>query len=812
MDSILRDLRYSLRSLARNPGFTAIVIAVLALGIGANTAIFTVIDSVLLRPLPFHDPGRLVKIWGRFTGIGIPGDRNWISPPEFKDFERLNRSFSEIAAMSGASFNLSAGARPERVDGAAVSTSLFPMLGVKPELGRLFTSDEETQGRDRVALVSHALWQRRFGGDPALIGRTVRVNGVPFQIVGVLPAWFNYPPDVEIWGPLAFGKDDLSPNARGGHGLEVLARVKPELSLEQARADAAAMTRGIIEENPGYDYKKANFAVLLAPLLDEVVGDVRKPLWILMAAVCAVLLIACANVAGLLLARANTREREIAIRVALGAGQGVLIRQLLMESLLLGGLSGAAGLALAWWGLKVLKAMAESSFPRVATASLDTTSIAFAIALSLVTAVVFGLVPALQAARSVTHEALKDGGRGSSGSARSQRLRRTLVTAEVAVSLMLLVGAGLLVRSFLSLKRTDPGFRPDDVLTMRFALPDETHGKPEMQRAFYRELLDRVTKLPGVESAGGVSGLPLSGSSSSGTTTIDTNAVPPDQRSPESDWRVVLPGYFESMGIKLQRGRAFDARDNETAARVAVVDESLADKYWPGEDPIGKRLKQGDTGSPDPWLTVVGVVSHVRYRTLEAASRTTLYRPHAQDTREAMSLTIRTTLDPSVMANAVQRTASALDPDQPMYKVRTMNQLLAESIARRRLAMSLLVVFAACALLLAAIGLYGVMSYAVTQRTHEIGIRVALGASRAQVVRMILGQSLAITGAGILIGLLGAAGVARAVSNMLFGVQPGDPLTFAAVAVCLALVGLTASYIPARRASAVDPAISLRNE
>jgi predicted permease len=779
MDSVLRDLRYSLRSLARSPGFTAVVIAVLALGIGANTAIFTVIDSVLLRPLPFHDPGRLVKIWGRFTGIGIPDDRNWISAPEFKDFERLNRSFSHIAAMYGASFNLSAGAKPERVDGAAVSSSLFPMLGVKPEFGRLFTREEETAGRDRVALVSHGLWQRRFGSDPGLVGRIVRVNGVPFQVVGVLPAWFSYPPQVEIWGPLSFSAADLSPGSRGSHSLEVLARVKPELSMDQAGTDAAAMTRGIIEENPSYEYKRANFAVLLAPLLDEVVGDVRKPLWILMGAVCAVLLIACANVAGLLLARANAREREIAIRVALGAGRGILIRQLLMESLVLGGVSGGAGLALAWWGLRILKAMAESSFPRVATASLDAAALAFAVALSLVTALVFGLVPAWQAARSVTHEALKEGGRGSSGSARSQRLRRTLVTAEMAVSLMLLVGAGLLIRSFLQLQRIDPEFRPDNVITMRFALPDETHGKPEMQRAFYRELLDRVTRLPGVESAGGVSGLPLSGSSSSGTTTVDTNAVPPDQRSPESDWRVVLPGYFESMGINLIRGRTFDARDNETAARVAIVDESLASKYWPGEDPVGKRLKQGDLDSPDPWLTVVGVVSHVRYRTLEAPSRTTLYRPHAQDNREAMSLTIRTTLGPAAMASAVQRVVSALDPDQPMYKVRTMNQLMAESIARRRLAMTLLGVFAACALLLAAVGLYGVMAYAVTQRTHEIGIRVALGANRAQVMRMILGQSLAITGAGILIGLAGAAGVARAVSNMLFGVQPGDPVTFA---------------------------------
>jgi putative ABC transport system permease protein len=812
MGSVIWDLRYSLRSLARHPGFTAVVVIVLALGIGANTAIFTVIDSVLLKPLPYPDPGRLVKAWGRFTGIGIPDDRNWISVPEFKDFERLNRSFSGLAAMSGASFNVSAGGTPERVDGAAVSASMFPMLGVKPEIGRLFTREEETPGRDRVVLISHGLWQRRFAKDPGLIGRTMRVNGVPYQVIGVLPAWFNFPADTEIWGPLAFSAEDLSQNARGGHGLQVLARIKPELSLAQAKADAEVMTTSIIEQSPGYPYKRFNFAVLLSPLLDEVVGDVRKPLWVLMAAVGAVLLIACANVAGLLLARATAREREIAIRVALGAGQRTLIRQLLTESLILGTASGLAGIVLAAVGLRMLKGMAESSFPRVAAASLDGSALVFAVVLSLITGLVFGLAPAWQAARSVTYDVLKEGGRGSSAGARSQRFRRALVVAEVALSLMLLVGAGLLIRSFLQLQRTDPGFRPDNVLTMRFSLPDETYGKEDMQRAFYRELLDRVTKLPGVESAGGISILPLSGSDSSGTTTIDTNAVPADQRSPECDRRVVLPGYFESMGIKVVRGRTIDTRDTDKSAPVAVVDETLASKYWPGENVVGKRLKLGGLESKAPWMTVAGVVAHVRNRTLEALSRPTVYMAHAQNPSEAMSLTVRTAMDPSALSSSVQRVAQGLDPDQPMYKVRTMNQLMAESIARRRLATTLLGVFAGCALLLAAIGLYGVMAYAVTQRTHEIGIRVALGASRGQVIRMVLGQSLGITGAGIGIGFVGAIGVARAVSNMLFGVRPGDPVTFALVAAGLALVALAASYIPAWRASVVDPAISLRNE
>ncbi len=813
MDSVLRDLRYSLRSLARNPGFTAVAIAVLALGIGANTAIFTVVDSVLLRPLTYQDPGRLVKVWGQFTGIGIPGDRNWISPPEFKDLERLNRGFSQIAAMDGRSLNISAGGTPERVDGAGVSASLFPMLGVTPQVGRLFTHEDEVPGRDRVALISHSLWRTKFGADPGVIGRSVRMNGAECQIVGVLPASFAFPPEVEIWVPLAFGADDLSPGARGGHYLEVLARIRPELSLEQAKTDAAAMTRTIVEQNPQYPYTKYNYSVLLSPLLDEVVGDVRKPLWILMAAVCAVLLIACANVAGLLLARATAREREMAIRVALGAGAATLVRQMLIESLVLGLSSGALGLALGASGLAIFRTMAESSFPRMAAASLDAWAVAFTIGLSLATGLAFGLAPAWQAVRTtIAHDALKEGSRGSTGGARPQQLRRGLVAVELAVSLMLLVGAGLLIRSFLRLQEVDPGFRAEGVLTMRLAVPSETYGKPETVRMFYRNVLDRVAKLPGVQAAGGVSELPLSGNGSSGTTTIDTTAVPPDQRSPEADQRTVLPGYFESMGIRLIRGRTFDARDTETAAPVAIVDETLANTYWPGEDPVGKRLKQGDLGSKAPWLTVAGVVAHVRYRTLEALSRTQLYLPHAQNPDRFMSLTLRTTMDPGALANSVQRVVAAVDPDQPLYKIRTMKQLMSDSIARRKLAMMLLAVFAACALLLAAVGLYGVMSYTVTRRTHEIGIRIALGASRWQVVRMILGQSLAITGAGILIGLVGAIGVARAVSNLLFEVQPGDPVTFALVAACLALVALAASYIPARRASGVDPAISLRNE
>ncbi len=812
METLAYDLRSALRMFARNPGFALVAVAALALGIGANTAIFSIVDAVLLRPLPYDQPQQLVKVWGNFSGIGLPNDRNWISAPEFADLRGLSRSFAAIAAIDVDSFNLSSGGIPERVQGARVSQSFFPLLGVQPQFGRGFAVGEDQPGRDNIIVLSHELWQRRFGADRALVGRKITVNGAPFVVVGVLPPGFQYPAHAEVWTPIAFPPEALAPDRRGNHGLEVLARLKRGLSLEQARADMRAVTRGIIEQNPAYPYRQFHFAVILSPLLEETVGDVQKTLWVLMGAVGFVLLIACANVANLLLARAAVREREMAVRTAIGASRGRLVRQLLTESLLLSVAGAAIGLLIARWGLRALGALSATVVPRLGGVSIDGSVLAFTALLALATAVIFGLAPALQVSRTVTYESLKEGGRGASPGAAHHALRRALIVAEVALSLVLLVGAGLLIRSLLRVLNVDPGFRADRVLTVSLSLPEARYSSPAQVRAFYRELLDRVERLPGVEAAGGISSLPLSGSSSSGTVTIDTAAVPPDQTTPEADLRPITPDYFRAMGIRLLRGRFFDARDQEDAAPVAIVDETMANTYWPSEDPVGKRIKRGGKQSRNPWMTVVGVVKHVRYRTLEAQSRVQLYWPEPQSPWPFLSLAIRTGAEGSGLTATVQKQVLAIDPDQPIYAVRTMQQYVSQSIERRQLSTVLLAVFAGLALLLAAIGIYGVFSYLVTQRSHEIGIRIALGARRSQVWRLVLGQSLSLTVAGIATGLIFGLALTRLLASLLFEVNAADPYTFAAVALILAAVAVVASFMPARRATRVDPIEALRQE
>jgi len=812
MSTLLEDLRYALRLFRKTPGFTAVAVFALALGIGANTAIFSVVDAVLLRPLPYKDPSRLVKVWTRFEGIGLPNNRNWVSAPEFMDFRALGKSFSHIAAISGDTANVSAGGVPERVEAALVSPSFFPLLGVEAQRGRVFLSEEDQPGRDNVVLLGDGLWRRRFGADPNVVGRKLTISGRSFLVVGILPPGFRYPAEAEIWAPLAFSNDDLSPGSRGSHGLEVLARIKPELSLAQAHADMDAVARRMQELHPEYPYRQYGFGLIITPLLEEMVGDTKTALGILMGAVGLVLLIACANVANLLVARASTREREIAIRTAVGAGRWRIVRQLLTESVILGLGGGAAGLLLAQWGLRMLATIGAASFPRVADARLNGFVLAFTMLISIGTGLLFGLAPALQISH-VTHEALKEGGRGTTAGRVSERMRRMLVVLEIAWSLVLLAGSGLLLKSFARLMDVDPGFRPEGVLTMRLSLPDAKYPKEPQVRAFYREVVERVAKLPGVEAAGLVSALPLSGTGGSGTTTVDSRAVSGPDASPEADWRPVTPGYFKALGISLVGGRYFEDRDTETSAPVAIVDETLARTYWPNEDAVGKRLKRGGAASTNPWMTIVGVVRHVRYRTLEAQSRVTLYWPHAQNPYSSMSLALRTSSpEPSALAATVQREILAIDPDQPVYKVRTMGELMADSVARRRFAMLLLALFAVVALVLAAVGIYGVMSFSVTQRAHEMGIRLALGASRGSVFRLILGQSLSLTLAGVALGLAGSLVMAGLISSLLFNVKPRDPLTFSLVAVLLSLVALMASYLPARKATKVDPVVSLRYE
>jgi len=792
------------------PGFTAVIVLTMALGIGANAAIFSVLDAVLLKPLPYDRPEQLVKVWTRFTGIGSPNDQNWVSVPEFRDLQQLNHSFTDLAALFGGSFNLGVKGSPQRVVGTSVSPSLFGMLGVHPLLGRNFLPEEGQPGREKEVILSYGLWHRLFNSNPGVLGTSVDIDGVPYSIVGVMPEGFAYPDDSEIWGPIAFEPDDLSESSRGNHSLEVLGRIKPGLTLPQVQSDMDRVARTMIDEHKAYPYTQFNFGIILHPLLEETVGDVKTSLVVLMAAVGLVLLIACANIANLLLVRSSERQREMGIRMALGANGWRLARQLLTESTLLALTGGCFGLAITPWVLRGLVALASKSLPRTVHTTIDTKALLLTLGLSLATGILFGLAPAIRAARKDNVESMK--GAHSSEGAAPKRLRNVLVIGETVLCLILVVGAGLLLRSFAQILRVDPGFRPNGVLTLRVALPDAQYSKPEQVRGFYTRLIDRVQKLPGVESAGAVSLLPLGGQGSSGTTTIDTQSVPPENTTPEADQRIVTPDYFKAMGISLVRGRYFNDSDSGDAPPVAIIDESLAQTYWPNQDPIGKRLHQGGSQPNPHWATVVGVVRHVRNRTLEARSRVEVYWPEYQNPSSAMTLAIHTAGSPMDLAPTVQRIVSSIDPNLPIYRVRTMTEVMGESVARRRLALILLAVFAGLALLLASIGIYGVASYSVVQRCLEIGVRMALGAGRSQVLRMVLVEGMTTIAIGLVLGLLLAMVLTRSIRGLLFAVQPADPLALAGAALLLLVAALLAILIPALRATRVNPVVALRYE
>ena len=810
MRVLLQDLRFAFRQIGKRPGFSAVVVVTMALGIGANAAIFSVLDAVLLRPLPYPHPEQLVKVWSRFTGIGLPNDQNAVSAPEVRDYEQLNRSFAEMAAMGTGSVNLGAKGSPERVLGAGVSPNLFPMLGARTLLGRTFLAEEAQPGRDHEVLLSYGLWRRAFGADPSVVGHTIDIDGVPTTVVGVMPAGFAYPAESELWEPLAFSPDDLSENSRGSHGLEVLGRVKPGLSMAQVQADMDRVGRTMIEQHRNYPYEKYGFGVILHPLLAETVGDVKTFLVVLMAAVGLVLLIACANIANLLLARSAERQQEMETRMALGASGWRLSRQLLTESVVLAFLGGAAGLAATPLVLRGLVAIAAKSLPRAVATGIDGRVLALTLVVSLATGILFGLAPALQSAGKRRFDRLK-GGRSTEG-VRPKRLRSALVVSETALSLLLAVGAGLLLRSFARVLEVDPGFRPKGVLTMRVALPDAVYSKPEQVRGFYQRLIERVQGLPGVQAAGAVSALPLSGQGGSGTTTIDTQSVPMQDRTPEADQRIVTPDYFKAMGIGLVRGRFFEDRDGDGAPLVSIVDESLAQAFWPNQDPIGKRLHIGGNLSNAPWTTVVGVVRHVRDRTLEARSRVEVYWPENQRPFGSMALAVQVSGNPMSLVPTIQREVGALDPDLPVYRVCTMTEMMGESLQRRRLALILLAGFAGLALLLAAVGIYGVTSYGVTQRRQEIGLRMALGADRGQVMRMLIGGGMGTIAVGLALGAVLALSLTRLMSGLLFAVRAYDPQALIGAALLLTAAAFLAILIPARRATKVNPMVALRYE
>jgi predicted permease len=796
--------------MAKRPGFTAIILITMALGIGANAAIFTVLDAVLLRPLPYRQPGGLIKIWTRFTGIGAPNDQNWVSAPEFRDLQQLNHSFSDLAAISGGSFNLGVKGSAQRVVGAAVTPNLFGMLGVQPQFGRTFLPEEGQPGRDHEVVLSNAIWRSVFAGNASIVGTTIRIDGAPYSVVGIMPEGFAYPSEAEIWSPLAFGPDDLSENSRGGHGLEVLGRVKSGLSLPQVQSDMDRVSRTMIEQHASYPYNKFNFGIILHPLLEETVGDVKPSLMVIMAAVALVLLIACANIANLMLTRSTERQQEMETRLALGATGNRLARQLITESIALSLAGGVLGLAITPLILHGLVNLAEKSLPRAVHTSIDLRALALTAAVSVITGVLFGLAPALQAGRKRKFDILKSG-RNTEGK-RPKHLRGILVVCETALSLLLVAGAGLLIRSFAEILKVDPGFRADGVLTMRVSLPDAIYRKPEQIRAYYSSLIERIRQLPGVQYAGAISGLPLAGEGGSGTTTIDTQSVPLENRTPETDLRTATPDYFKAMSIPLLRGRSFEASDAEGTPSVAIVDESLANTYWPNQDPIGKRVHFGGMQSKAPWLTVVGVVRHVRNRTLESRSRVELYVPENQVPSNGMTLAIRTSTSPLSFVPTIQREIALIDPDIPLYRVRTMNEVMGESLERRRLALKLLGGFAGLALLLAAIGIYGVTSHGVARRKTEIGIRMALGANRGQVLGMIVRTGMTTIAFGLVIGVVLSLALTRLMSGLLFSVNASDPLALAGAALVLIFAALVAILIPARRATKVNPMAALRYE
>ncbi len=807
LTDFIQDLRYAVRLQRKNPGFTIVALIALALGIGANTAIFSVVNTVLLRPLPYKDPQRLVMVWEDASKHGYPRDTP--AAANFVDWRDQSTVFEGMAAIADESFNLIGTGDPERIEGRRVNANLFSLLGVEPQLGRTFTPEEDQPGANRVALLSYALWQRRFGGDNAIVGKTLNLNGETHTIVGVMPARFQFPSsDDDLWVPIAFTAQDLA--NRNRHYLQVLARLKPTASLEQAQTELTTIAARLQQQ---YPQSNADLGAAVTSLHEHLVGDIRPALLILLGAVGLVLLIACANVANLLLARAAVRQKEIAVRVALGARRWRLLRQFLTESVLLATLGGIVGLGIAYGGLILLKTFIPENISQAREISVDFKVLGFTFLVSVITGLIFGLAPALQAARFNQTETLKEGGRDSATGSSGKRIRGLLVMSEVAVSLVLLIGAGLLINSFLRLRNVDPGFRADNLLTMKFVLPEPKYAAFDKRTAFYDDLVQRVEGLAGVKSAAVTTNLPLYRQGNSISISIEGRPAPPPGQEQIVVTRIISPKYFDTMSIPLLSGRQFTDQDARTSPRAVVISETMARRYWPGEDPVGKRIGAGRIQRPEDWIQVIGVVKDVRQFELTAEPRPQMYLSYRQAGFFApRDLVVKTDVDPASMAATVRNAVWEIDKDQPVSNIKTMEEIFLDSIARQRFSMLLLAIFAAVALVLAAVGIYGVMSYSVAQRTHEIGIRMALGAQTGAVLRLAVGYGLKLVVAGVAIGLIAAFALTRVMSTLLFGVTATDPMTFTLISLLLVFVAAVASYIPARRATKVDPIIALRYE
>lgn len=822
METLRHDLSYSLRLLLKNPGFTIVAVLSLAIGIGANSAIFSVTNALLLRPLPYRDAERLVILWNRSPGLNIAQD--WFSPGQYLDVKTQNHVFDETAITIGGSFNLTGQGQPERVDAARVSSSLFPLLGAKAGLGRVFSAEEDETGKPLTVILSHGFWQRRFGSDPAVVGKTITLNGNSLQIIGVMTPDFSLDKEVmpavnsieraDVLLPLPM--NEAGRTDRDHEDYNIFARLKPGVTTAQAQAEMDVIAERMKRQYPENYPPHGGLTISVVPLLEQVVGDIRLILYVLFGAVGFVLMVACANVANLLLSRAAARQKEIAIRTAVGASRLRILRQLLTESVLLALAGGLFGLLVATFAVRVLRAFGPENIPRLDEVGVDARVLAFTFLVSLITGIVFGLVPALRASRVDLNEVLKEGGRSSSGGGGAlgfshHRLRKLLVIAEVALSLVLLIGAGLLVRSYNRIVNANPGYNPRNVLSLRLSLPASKYPKPEAIAAFYRQINERIRALPGVEAVGVTYSLPMSTVAFAWEPiVIEGYSQSATQTSIISNTRIVSPDYFRVMEIPLQKGRYFNEQDRTGEPEVVIVDDALAERFWPNENPIGKRLQQ--RGKTDSWRTVVGVINAGRQYSTEKEPPITVYYPHEQYVARNMYVLVRTTSEPTTMTAAITKEIQTADPELPVFDVNTMERRLYDSLARQRFSMFLLGIFATVALILAAIGIYGVMTYWVNQRIHEIGIRMALGAQPGNILRLVIRQALILVSIGIAIGLAGAFTLTRVMSSLLFGISATDRLTFILLSFVLAGIALLSSYLPARRAAKVDPMVALRYE
>jgi putative ABC transport system permease protein len=809
LENFVQDLRYGARSMRRAPGFTIVAIVALALGIGANAAIFSVVNAVLLRPLAYQDSNCLVTILHK-------GD-DPVAVANYIDWRDQNRSFETMGAADYWFTNLTGIDAPERLPALKVTQNLLPMLGVQPILGRLFVEGEDRVGAEHEVILSYNLWQRRFSADAGIVGKTILLDGTSYEIVGVMPRGFRFAPfwatHAELWAPNAFG-DRV--HDRGGNSLRVFARLNPGVALDQSRAEIAGITARLEQQFPG-----TNREVVVTPLKEKVVGKIETPLLVLLGAVGLVLLIACANVAHMLLARAAARQKEIAVRAALGARRLRVVRQFLTENLLLAFIGGCAGLLLAIWGTRALVALSPGEIPRLDSVTIDARVFLFLLGVTALTSIAFGLAPAMQASNVNLIDTLKESGRGTSDGIRRNRLRSFLVASEFALALILLIGAGLMIRSFFALRAVDPGFNPHGVLSMVVSVAGSKEAEPGRRAIFYCELLDRVRTLPGVESAGGINHLPLQGDVWGWPFAIEGRPKPRPGESPRGVYRIVTPGYFQSMRLPLLQGRDIASTDDAKAPGVVVINEKAAETYWPGEDPIGKHITF--TNEPDVlvWLTVIGVAKNATQGDWTAKPRPEVYLAAFQNSEflesssahfQYITLVMRTAGDPAMLASAIKSSVWSIDRNLPVSSVVTMDEVVDQANEQPRFEMLLLGIFAGVALIMAAVGIYGVMSYSIARRTHEIGIRVSLGASRSEILLLVLRQGVTLTLAGSAAGIAGALILSHLMTKLLYGVPPTDPLTFIGVAALLLTVAVIASYLPARRATRVDPIVALRYE